>query len=47
MDQRKKTGRGKKIPAEAKDVSFLKTVQTGSGAHPASHSTVSGVISRE
>jgi hypothetical protein len=37
---------GVRIPAEARNFSFLLIVQTGSGAHEASYSMGTGVISR-
>jgi hypothetical protein len=40
------TGRAR-IPAQARDFLFLKTVQTGSGAHPASYSMGTRVLSQE
>jgi len=39
------TGRVR-IPAQARDFLFSKTVQTGSGAHPASYSMGTRVLSR-
>jgi hypothetical protein len=38
---------GIRIPAGAKDFSLLKNVQTGSGAHTASYSTDTRVLSRD
>jgi hypothetical protein len=38
-------GNGFRFPAEARDISLLHSVQTGSGAHPASHPMGTGVPS--
>jgi hypothetical protein len=36
---------GVRIPIRARDFSFLQSIQTGSGTHPASYSMVWGVLS--